>query len=433
VHDEQHQYRASLADLAHAQKLDPRDPRIYAQRAALLGAIGRLEEALENISRAASLEPDNLAHRVLAARLFADGGRHDQAGELVKAIAANEAAPALVRASAELLWGDILAAGAGGDYTEAVKHHTKAIELAATLDGESRVAARREARRVVIDAHLAVARDIACGNWRNKEETVSKWLAQADRAVEDAIARDNADPLLRFSVQRGTLAALAGVKGQSDPAPVADAAVKTVRDALEANPDPHFRTQLVWELGEALFDAALAQQARGHGDEALKYGNQSLALLEDAAPDRDATDSQHFLLGQVCFRIGSFHAVNKSDHASAVDAYQKALLHFANPLPDAAESEAALHGERYVSMGASYWKAGQQDTGLKLTEQGVQLVEQAVKAGKVRSEILAIPYGNLAAMHRQSGNSEQAEELARLAERLRADSGAAAEPSPMRR
>jgi tetratricopeptide (TPR) repeat protein len=433
LYDRSHQYRADLADLTYAQRLEPRDPRIFARRAELLAAAGRFNEALEDISKAASLETENLAHRVLAAGIFIEAGRHEQALELVKAIAANDAAPALVRSRAELLWGDILAAGAGGDFQEAIKHHTKAIELAATLGREERAILRREARQLVIEAHLAVARDIACGNWRNKEETVGKWLAQAEKAAEDAITRDNGDPLLRFELQCGTLAALAGAKGRTDPAPIAEAAINTVRQALEANTDPHFRTQLVWQLGLALHDAAVAEQARGNGDSALTYGNQALALLQNAAPERDATDAQHYLLGQVCFRVGSFQAVNKSDHGRAIESYQQALLHFANPLPDCAAQETALHGERYVSMGASYWKSGQQDAGLRLTEQGVQLIEQAVKAGKVRQEILAIPYGNLAAMHRQTGNSKEAEELARMAERLESGGSADSAADSMRR
>jgi tetratricopeptide (TPR) repeat protein len=207
---------------------------------------------------------------------------------------------------------------------------------------------------------------------------------------------------------------------------VVSGATKLIRDKLAAGVDPLYRNELEWELGQALFDASRVQQSRGRTDEAIKLARQSMELLEKAAADRDASETQHYLLGRVCFRLGSYYAVGGSDHQQAIAWYQKSLLHFAEPLPISAESELGLHGERYVSMGASYWKVGQQEAGVKLTEQGVKWIKRAVDDGRTPEQALAIPYGNLAAMHKELGHEAQAEQIANLASRIEAD-------APMRR
>ncbi|MEQ8785916.1 MAG: hypothetical protein RIC55_06440 [Pirellulaceae bacterium] len=419
--DVSHRYRECLADLDYAQQLTPDDARIYAQRAEILGAIGRIDEALENMSSAVKLEGTNIQHRLHGARLLVRAGEIDRALVLAKAIAEHDAVDVLTRAQAELLWGDILATGANGDFHQATPHHTKAVELAAPVAAGKTPHLRRAARQVVLEGHLAVARDIALGNWRNKDATVQRWLTQAAKIARDAVLADGADPMLEFVVQRGALAALAGTAGKADAGAIADGAVKLIGEQLDAGVDPLYRKQLQWELGEALFDASRAEHSRGSTDTAIAYGKQALELLEKAAAERDAEEMKHYLLGRVCFRIGSYYAVGKSDHEQALAWYQKSLLHFAEPLPVSLGSELGLHGERYVSMGASYWKAGQQDAGVQLTEQGVKWIKQAVDDGRTPEATLAIPYGNLAAMHRQLGHEDQAKAIANLAERIDAE------------
>lgn len=420
-HDDQRRYRENLADLDYAQRLAPDDARVYVLRAQILGSIGRVDEALQNMSTAVKLDGENIRYRLLGAKLLVVAGENERALVLAEAIARHDEAEDLSRAEAEALWGDILASGANGDYQEASKHHVKAVELAVQIAAGESHAARRAARRVAIDAHLAVARDITMGNWRNKDQTAARWLSQADGIAAAAIQHDDADAMLPLVVLRGKLAAAAGGGGRIDAVAPAKAVVKFVEQKLAGDVDPLYRNQLEWELGLALFDASRAQQARGRTDEAIAYGERAVELFQQAAADREANEMHHYLLGRACFRIGSYYAVGKSDHQTAAEWYQKSLLHFTHPLPVAARLELGLHGERYVSMGASYWKLGQQDAGVKLTEQGIKFIEQAVEGGRARRETLAIPYGNLAAMHRQLGHEDQAEEIANLAQRIESD------------
>ena len=59
-------------------------------------------------------------------------------------------------------------------------------------------------------------------------------------------------------------------------------------------------------------------------------------------------------------------------------------------------------------MGVSYWETGQHKKAVELTERGLTLMEQAVQQGRLPKPTLGVPYGNLAWMHRQLGEKEQA-------------------------
>ena len=52
---------------------------------------------------------------------------------------------------------------------------------------------------------------------------------------------------------------------------------------------------------------------------------------------------------------------------------------------------------------------------MRLTRQGVKLMEQAVDEGLLPKAALAIPYGNLASMYTELGDPRRATEFATLA------------------
>ena len=88
------------------------------------------------------------------------------------------------------------------------------------------------------------------------------------------------------------------------------------------------------------------------------------------------------------------------------------------PIPQCAEGDLGRHGETFVSMGVSYWEANQRQKAVELTGQGIDRMEQAVQSKLIEESALAIPYGNLATMHRQLGQDSQAEQYVRKAARL---------------
>jgi hypothetical protein len=71
-----------------------------------------------------------------------------------------------------------------------------------------------------------------------------------------------------------------------------------------------------------------------------------------------------------------------------------------------------LIGEKLVSIGVSMWETGQRDSALALTEEGADLIQKAVDEGTMSKEALAVPFENLADMHRALGNAEQAQKMA---------------------
>ena len=85
------------------------------------------------------------------------------------------------------------------------------------------------------------------------------------------------------------------------------------------------------------------------------------------------------------------------------------------PIPTAALANLGRHGESFVSMGVSYWDTGNHDEALRLTAEGIKLMQQAVKDGTLEEEALHVPYTNLATMHRFLGDDEQADAFGELA------------------
>ena len=112
-------------------------------------------------------------------------------------------------------------------------------------------------------------------------------------------------------------------------------------------------------------------------------------------------------------------ALRDQDHKAAVTWFDRAIPLLEKPLPQEAASELGRHGETFVSMGVSYWEAGQREKSLEMTERGVALMETAVKQSLLDEKSLTVAYGNLATMHRTFGRNDRAEQLESLANRTR--------------
>ena len=107
--------------------------------------------------------------------------------------------------------------------------------------------------------------------------------------------------------------------------------------------------------------------------------------------------------------------MSKKDHKEAVVWFDKAMPLFQKAADDLPAHDVGRLGETLVSMGVSYWEVGDQDRGLEYTQTGVELIEASVEAGYVETSILEVPYSNLANMHRQLGETSEAEKYSRMA------------------
>jgi tetratricopeptide (TPR) repeat protein len=415
LHDAEHQYQPGLADLDFAQQLAPKDGRIPWLRAKILAAIGRHKEALKSADEALKLNPASAAYQLTRAEVLGAMGQYDEAVQQASTVASSAGVAAEIKARAECQLGDLIAAGPVRNYKDAMQHHMAAIQLAAPLANDANFEVRQSAKRVLVDAHLAVANDIARGDWQRKAETVSKWLSSASELASNMIEHDGGDPSLKLLVDCQSLRAYEGLGSQIDPTNTARDAIDEGRTLIAEANDPLYQQELAWQLGAALFDAAQVERLRGDVTRSLQYASNALALLVPDDKHQETTAVQDFLLGRLYFLGGSIYAIHKNDHQHAVAWFEKAAPKLSRTLPESLSAERAIHGERFVSMGVSYFQTGSREQAIELTMHGIQLLRLAVESGTAHSNVLQIPYGNLASMHQQMGNVYESKKYAELA------------------
>jgi tetratricopeptide (TPR) repeat protein len=255
------------------------------------------------------------------------------------------------------------------------------------------------------------------GNFQRQREVVPKWLLRATELADEFISRDHGDALLRLHIYRTTLAAYAELKGNFDASLASEEALEDARQLIAQASDPLYKQQIERVLGETLLHSAKIERTRGRFETAMRYANNAIALVEKANDHDQLTDHDRYLKGQLYVLVGSLYAVHKQDHQEAVTWYEKAspLLggQAISPLVNARE-----HGEIQVSMGLSHWETGEHQKAVSLTQQGAELMKQAVQQGTLQMEALAVPYGNLATMHSKLGNQEHSRKFAELAAKL---------------
>lgn len=410
--------KASLADLEQAIKLDPKNARAQWLLARALAAAGECEKALAAVNEAIRIEPENPHYHVCRAQVLGQLGQVSEATAAAeKALATAESRPH-VRARALCLLGDLAASGARPDYKQAIRYHGEAVKAADALVEEKHPAIRLAAKEVLVDAHLGAAHDIAWGDWKDKETAVARWLERAANAAEDLVGNEGAGEEHRFHVCTRALAACVGLRGGIDPATWAKGVLETGQELIDNSHDPIRKSQLQWDLGMALYDALQSYQMRGDHATAMKYGEQAIAWLESADQGRQSAATA-YLLGRLYFRLGAIHSLKDKDHRAAVAWFEKAVPLLEKPIPTEAVADLGRLGETFVSMGVSYWEVGQHKQAVDLTTHGVELLEQAARQGTIEAGSLAIPYGNLASMHRQLGSGDAAARYQKLAARVR--------------
>jgi tetratricopeptide (TPR) repeat protein len=310
--------------------------------------------------------------------------------------------------------GDLVFASAHDD-KQALKLHESAIKSAEPLMGDSHQAIRRQAKQVLIDAHLGAANDIAWGTWQQKARVVPKWLAQANELARDLVEQEEGDPEVRLKVAREALFAAAGSRGAWDSADWIQLAQDTAATLLDATDDPLRRQLLEWELGLALANVLEFEALHGLNERTLGDALRALKHLDAGASYRQPTPEDGYLVGRLYFQVGVVYAVARKDHATAVTWFEQATPWFDRPLPPSVGSNPGRQGDMLVSMGISFWEIGRREEGLRLTQRGADLISKAVAAKQLEGQSLAIPYGNLAAMHRALGHVDRAREYTELA------------------
>lgn len=416
------QFSQQLADLERVLDFDPKNSEALWRGAKLLAITGKQNDALKLVKQAVRLSPDNDQYQLTQAKFTARAGDHKGAVVAVERLLERSNITASIRAAAELELGNLMTTGLNRDYKAAVEHHLAAVKAATPLVSDPDALTRHAAERVLVDAYLGAANDIAHGNWDRKSEVVPKWLRSAEELATGFVQNDSADPIMPLLVWRRTLEAYAAMDVEVVDVPVVvEAAQQTGNALIEESDDPIYKQHVRWELLQANFAALRVEQTRGRYSPALKYAGEAVRLVEELSNDRTANLQTRYMIGRLYFYVGSIYAINHKDHPEAVRWYERALPHFDGVLPKTDLYDTGIHGERFVSMGVSYWKADAGDEALKLTERGLDLMERATKAGLLDQQTLIVPYANLAEMHRVRGRSDEAEEFSAKVARLKDD------------
>jgi tetratricopeptide (TPR) repeat protein len=288
------------------------------------------------------------------------------------------------------------------------------------LAGAPKAALRRAAKDVLLDAYLGAAHDIGHGRWQYQSSVVPKWLGRALAVADDIIAAEHGDAEVRLRVFEEALAALAGIAEPPDAARWIQGATELGAVVVRQAADPAHKAHVAWRLGVALGDATEIEAARGSPEQALRLGNLAMVYFEQGETAAKNLPTQDYLRGWLCFRMGAIQVAERSDHKQALGWFARAVPLLESPAPASAAVNAGRHGETFVSMAVSYWELGQRSEALRLTEQGLKLMERASTEGQLAAAALAVPYANLSRMHELLGDARQAKTYADMATRAQA-------------
>lgn len=414
-----HWFARRLADLDVVIELEPDYAEAHWLRANILLQTGdKPEAALAAAREAVRLDPTDQRYVLTLVEALAANRQAEEGTRKVNVIMSQDDLSDVQRARAEFLLGELAAAGNNHDYQLALEKHLAAIKLATALASDQNAATRRAAKQTLIDAHLAIVNDIVRGNWNAKAETAAKWLRNASDLADGFIENDGGDPALRLVLWRSTLETYAVLGGAGAAAGRAyDAAHQLGKELLAKYDDPGYQEFVQAELLRVAVATVRMEQGNGQFEVALQHAEQAAAFIA-AMPEAPAANSRlGYCAGKLYFYVGAIHAVHRKAHAEAVLWYERALPLLTDETAEAA-AYPSIHGERFVSMGVSYWETGVKNEALELTQRGLELLKQASASGSATDAELAVPYKNLATMYRSLGRDDEAQEFAARAAQL---------------
>jgi hypothetical protein len=179
--------------------------------------------------------------------------------------------------------------------------------------------------------------------------------------------------------------------------------------------DTRDRVAILRRLVIAYDNVAVSAQRRNDADAAIKYGQQALSIWQQVVEQDGLSPADMELFGRLNFRLGSLHALLKTDHEQGVIWFDKARPHLELTTDKHVSSDPGALGETMVSMAVSYWTVGQQQLALDMTQNGLRWMEHSVEIGSLDRAALAVPYGNLARMYQHTGDNQRAASFQELA------------------
>ena len=413
-------YAQNISDLKTAIALEPEFAQAYCLLAKIYLATGQADLADAAAADACDIEPKNASYQLLRGQTREQLGEYDDAVLKVRAVLDREDLTDIERAQGLHRMARLASLGDGEIASKTISFETRAIDVADKLATTKNANERRAAKQLLVEAHIAIAEEVARQSYSQKVETMSQWVGRASGLAEDLIENDRGSVELRLLIAQRVLAALASFRPTLDPAPWVAEAEEAAKAMFARSDDEMWQQHVKWELGIAYLNALRVEHTRRQTDMALKYGQEAIDNLAVGASCRQAVHSSEQLVGQLYFQMGAIYAVHKLDHAKAVPWYDKAAPLLTGERPASELYAPRREGEMLVSMGVSYWQIGNQTQALDLTQTGVGLVEASVENGVLAKTTLAVPYGNLATMYQQMGEETNAAKYSDLAKSVAA-------------
>ncbi|MFM7289718.1 MAG: hypothetical protein ACKO6B_00615 [Planctomycetia bacterium] len=410
----------AVADLQYAVEIDPKHLRAHRLLMVLMCEQGKWQQALQLAEAAGRIDPTDVWTKMKHAGILMALDRHPEARVVVESVKTTPNVPPLVTAQAERLLGRIDLAGGSPDHQKAVEHFAEAIKRSSALLPKRSAPVQQAAREIMLDAHLGTAQAIAQGTWQQKSRVIPKWIARSEAVVAECKAEESVQQTLELQLCRGVLAVAAGSAESVEPLPWVKRLLE-VRDRMgETVKDPWRRREIDWQVGLGLLDALAAAQLRGDAADMLDNATLTAAYLERGGEHRQLTDTERKNVGDLLFRIGIMHSLQRGDHATAVTWFDRVIpMWEGNPQLDRG-GEAGQLGESYVSMAISYWQVDRRDDAMALSRRGVDMMVAAVDARQLEERALAVAYGNLSTMYAEQGDDTQSQAYAEMASRAEA-------------
>lgn len=410
----------ATADLKQAIEIDPQHLRAHQLLLTIACDEGQWNTALKLAQTATRLAPDATWASLKLARILLALDRPAEAREVIATVEKSGESSPLIAAQCQRLLGRAALAGNKPDHRAAVECFTESIRLAAPLLAKKSPALQAAVRELLLDAHLGTALAIAKGTWQQKSRVIPKWIVRAEGVVKEFAGSDDERRVLELELCRGALAVAAGSSESIEPLPWVKRLLE-VRDAMgETMADPWKRRQVDWEVGQALADALAAAQVRGDASDMLDNATLTAAYLERGGEHRELASQERKHVGDILFRIGILHSLQRGDHATAVTWFDRTIPLWTDNERFEADGDLGRLGESYVSMAISYWQVDRRDDALELGRRGVDLMVKAVDAGQLEERALAVAYGNLSTMYAEQGDDEKSRNYAEMANRAEA-------------
>jgi tetratricopeptide (TPR) repeat protein len=410
----------AVADLQYAVEIDPKHLRAHRLLMVLMCEQGKWQQALRLAEAAEQIDPSDVWTKMKHGGILLALDRPEEARTMVENVKATPNTPPLVAAQVERLLGRIELAGVTPDHQKAVEHFAEAIRRSSALLAKRSPAVQQAAREIMLDAHLGTAQAIAQGTWQQKSRVIPKWMARSEAVVAECKAELAVQQTLELQLCRGALAVAAGSADSFEPLPWVKRLLE-LRDRMgDSVEDPWRRRQIDWEVGLGLLDALAAAQMRGDASDMLDNATLTAAYLERGGEHRELSDKERKNAGDLLFRVGIMHSLQRGDHATAVTWFDRVIpMWEGNPRLER-DREAGQLGESYVSMAISYWQVDRRDDAMALSRRGVDLMVAAVDAKHLEERSLAVAYGNLSTMYAEEGDETQSQNYAEMASRAEA-------------